>query len=57
VIVDAVAAMLIGWFVVPVATFTGNSEALCSAMRGTYTAQGPDRCPDGHWAALVPLLR
>ena len=55
-LLNMIVAMSIGWVVVPVATVTGQQEALCKAMKGTYTLQGADRCPDGQWTALVPLL-
>lgn len=54
---DAVAALLLGPVVLPVATLAQTKPELCAAMHGTYDVKAPDQCKDGHWAALVPLLK
>lgn len=49
----AIVALLLGTFIVIGATVTGNQEALCKAMGGTYAPTGPDICPGGTWAKLI----
>ena len=49
----AFAALLVMMFAVLGATVTGNQEALCKAMGGTYTPEGVDICPGGEWKNIV----
>lgn len=46
-------ALTLGGVVSAVALLTGNVPKLCSALKGTYTPTGPDRCPDGQWRNLL----
>ena len=54
---NVVVAMLVGWFVLPIAVLTGKTKELCDVMGGKYTPTGPDICPGGDWVKVVPLLR
>ena len=54
---DAIAALVLGPVVMPVMIVTQSQEQVCAAMKGTYDPKAADQCKDGHWAALVPIVR
>jgi hypothetical protein len=49
----AIVALVAGLFIVVGATVSGQQEALCKAMGGTYAPTGADICPGGSWATLI----
>jgi hypothetical protein len=58
VVLDAIAAFALGPVVMPVMVATQTQEQICTAMKGTYDPKAVgDQCKDGHWAALVPIVR
>lgn len=49
-----VASLLFGTITVPLAVFSGNSQAYCEkVLGGTYTPGKPDVCPDGDWGRVL----
>ena len=56
-LINAIVALSVGWFVYPAAMATGNTEALCKQMQGKYDATAKDQCAGGDWARLIPLFR
>jgi hypothetical protein len=57
ILADAISALVLGPIVMPAMLVTHTQVEVCAAMHGTYDAKAPDQCKDGHWAALVPLLK
>ena len=47
------AALIVMSLAVIGATLTGNQEALCKAMGGTYTPMGAEICTGGSWANIA----
>jgi hypothetical protein len=57
-IADGISALVLGPIVMPVMIATQSQAQVCEAMKGTYNPKAVgDKCPDGHWSALVPLIR
>jgi hypothetical protein len=52
-VANALAAMILGPFLVPAAVATGNQEALCKELGGVYTPTATDVCPGGQWIRVV----
>lgn len=53
---NAVTALVVGAPVLLGTIASGKQEALCAALKGTYTPQGPDLCPGGDWVRIIPYL-
>ena len=56
VLLNAVAAVILGPVVLPAATVTDQRAELCEVMKGNYDTTAPDHCTGGDWARLIPYV-
>ena len=55
-LVAVIVALLVGGILDTGTALTGTQKPFCERyLKGTYTPEGPDVCPDGQWSALVGI--